>query len=225
MANEKTTLGIAFAWMSKKSNLTKTFPIGELKKDSNDEIVVDINENIKPGILRSKIEFKLFVYIKHVNEEDNLFNQDVGTVLGDIWNTKINLEGDGSTFPVEIIQDKNQMLWRAKFNINDIYEDEFDKEFISLQINKEHKDFSALNIEEEELSPMMKEIISQFIFLLMCEVKDMGIDFESFEEYQVDSEEKNIANIIKIWIYLLKIDFSSNYNMMQSIRKGVNEKF
>lgn len=223
--NENATLGLAFVWMSKNSNQTKTIPIIDFKKDNEEMITANIIEGIPAGMLRSKIDFKIVVYVKYIEEQYNDFNQEIGTILGDIWYSSVNLEGDGSTFPIEIIQDKNQLLWKAKFNFSDIYEDSFDKEFICLQINKAHKDFASLNVEGDELSPMMKEIIAEFIYLLMCELKDMQIDLNSLADYQVDNEENNIANIIKIWIYLFKIDFSSNYNMMQSIKKGVNDKF
>ncbi len=220
--NKNAILGIAFSWMSKKSNQTKTFPIAEIRLDNENAVVTHIQETIKKAELKRKIDFKIILYVKHISEEYNYYNQAVGTVLGNIWESSINLEGDGSSFPVEVIQDKNQLLWKAKFNFNDIFEDEFNKDNICLQLNKSHKDFPSLNIDSEECSPLMKEIISEFIYLLMCELKELEIDLNIFNEYQVDPESSNIANVVKMWISLFKIDFSTNYNMIQSIKKGIN---
>ena len=107
IANKDALIGVALTWYCKSSYQIKTIPIGEIKFDDLENYQLNYNINFPKGELKEKITYKLILYLKDKGNA-SYFGQENGCLLGEFEEEIINLEGDGSVFPIEIIQDKNQ---------------------------------------------------------------------------------------------------------------------
>lgn len=222
IADSKSILGLAITWYCKKTNQIETKHLQDILLEDKNEIAIDYTLNFKEGELANQLSYKLIIYLKDVSL-NNSFLQNTGMILGDLEEYTITLEGDGSIFPIELFENNKEILWRASFNYTDIYEDEFNKDNICLYLNQIHKDYFNLNIDENgKLSPLMKEVLSNFFFLFMKDLEEKGVNLNELSKADYSEIENSIANVAKYWISYLNIDFSSSLNMAMSIRKSIN---
>lgn len=222
IADNDSKIGIALTWYCKSTNQIKTESIGEITAYDFNYYENNLKLEFNKGDLKDKVNLKFILFLKELGT--NPYNgQRKGCVLGELEEFAVNLEGDGSVFPIEIIQDKTQLLWIAKFKYDEIREDLFNKEHVCLYLNKAHKDFSNLNLESEELSPMLKEILANFIYMFLMDLKENHVDLEEIINNSESWDEFSIASIVCRWIHEFDIDLTSNYKMHESIRKCINE--
>ena len=215
-------IGIALTWFCKSTNQIKTIPIGELNEFDLNYYENNFQLEFDAGELKDKINLKFILFLKELGI-NSYIGQRKGCVFGELDEFVINLEGDGSVFPIEIIQDKKQLLWMAKFKYDEIREDLFNKEHVCLYLNKAHKDFLSLNLEAEELSPMLKEILANFIYMFLIDLKENHVNLDEILTNQNDCEEYSIASVVCRWVQEFNIDLSSSYKMQESIRRCIND--
>ena len=139
-----------------------------------------------------------------------------GTILGIIDEYEIILEGDGSLFPIEQIDDtRSNFTYEVNINYTDLYE-EFDKDHICLLINSSKLENSSENILKNEL---FKEILSDFFISIFQDIKDKGYDINSILENEYD--DNTIGKAVQIWISTMNIKYDSYINLSKSIRKYI----
>lgn len=220
VSNKNSILGIAINYYCRKANKNISKKITEINYNE-DESKIDFNINLdfEKGELADKLGIKFILYVDKSYEND-IYANNSGTVLGTYKELEIFIEGKGSIFPIKIIDDKNKPLWYAEFSYMDINEDLFEENNICLYLNKYHKDFRNLNAEGTTITPLMKEIVSEFIALFIEDV----ISKENVEnicntEYE---EEQLIGNVAKYWISFFDIRVNEFKDILFSVKSAVD---
>lgn len=186
IALDDTVIGVSINAYSLVSKNNFSFPIGEIiAKDDAANISYDIE--FPTGALADKLFILVNLYVKEVNTKSNIFASIEGTILGTINTTIINLEGNGSIFPVKVVSSNSEPLWFVDLNYDDL-NDPFGQNRICLNINSAHVDFDKIGSQDitRDNNAMWKEIFASFfsqIFLgLSQNDKNDIFDNGSFDE-------------------------------------------
>ncbi len=220
VANKNSILGIATNYYCRKTNKNISKKITEIAyNEEKTKQDFCINLNFNKGELADKLGIKIILYVDKSYEND-MYANNSGTVLGAYQELEIFLEGKGSIFPIKVIDDKNKSLWYAEFNYMDVNEDLFEEDNICLYLNKAHKDFKNLNAEGTTVTPLMKEIISEFIALFIADV----ISKENLENIcNSDYEEDQIiGNVAKYWINFFDIRVNEFKEILFSVKTAID---
>lgn len=209
-------LGLALTWYCKKTKQIQTLKLKEFEF-SNDNASLDFEGEISfvPGSLSEKLNLRFIIYLVKNDLKDMMASTE-GTILGIIDEYEIILEGDGSLFPIEQIDDtRSNFTYEVNINYTDLYE-EFDKDHICLLINSSKLENSSENILKNEL---FKEILSDFFISIFQDIKDKGYDINSILENEYD--DNTIGKAVQIWISTMNIKYDSYINLSKSIRKYI----
>jgi|GEM_PF-2659417 hypothetical protein len=220
ISSKKSVLGIAVNYYCKKTNKNISKKIIEIKYDEDEpKLNFNINLEFNKGELADKIGIKILLYLDKSYNYD-MFANNSGTILGIYNELEIYLEGKGSLFPIKIANENNKPLWFAEFNYIDPHEELFEEENVCLYLNKANNDYKFLNAEGTAISPLMKEIISEFIALFIEDIlnKD-NIENICSSEYE---EEQAIGNVAKYWIKIFDIKTTTFNDMLCSVKKAVD---
>lgn len=220
LANKKSKLGIAINYYCRKTNKNVSEKIAEVKYDAREpKLNFSINLSFDKGELADKIGIKILLYLDKSYEND-MFASSSGAILGIYSQLEIFIEGKGSIFPIKISDDKNKPLWFAEFNFSDISEELFEENNVCLYLNKAHKDYKFLSAEGTTISPLMKEIISEFIALFIDDI----IHKENIENIcSIDYEEEQaIGNVAKYWLKFFNIEITNFNDMLYSIKCAID---
>ena len=188
LAKKDTILGVSLTYISIGSSKTYTKSIAELTYQNNDEKTIQFSLDFEEGELASILSLKFSIYVKNVQKDNNsVLAQNAGTVLGEVYNCNLLIEGQGSEFPIVIIESPESPLWDMEVDFES-FDDIFSKDTICLKINKAHKQFSKLGVDKISLNNNLvwKEILASFfenIFLVAQQIEDIETIYdEQFQE-------------------------------------------
>lgn len=220
VANKNSFLGVAINYYCRKTNKNVSKKIIEVKYDENEpKLNFNINLNFDKGELADKLGLKVVLYVDKSFEND-MFANSSGTILGVYRELEIFIEGKGSLFPIKIINDRSKPLWFAEFNFIDVSEDLFEESNICLYLNKAHKDFKNLNTEGTIITPLMKEIISEFIALFIEDVVSKE-NVENICAFDYE-EEQAIGNVTKYWLKFFDIKLNGCKDILYSVKTAID---
>lgn len=220
VANKNSILGIAINYYCRKTNKNISKKITEITYNENEpKLDFDINLTFDKGELSDKVGIKIILYVDKSYEND-IFANSSGTVLGIYQELEIFIEGKGSLFPIKIIDDKNKPLWYSEFNFIDINEDLFEENNICLYLNKAHKNFKNLNAEGTTITPLMKEIVSEFIALFIEDVINKE-NVKNICDFDYE-EEQAIGNVAKYWINFFDIRVNEFKDILFSVKTAID---
>lgn len=172
VADYNSILGVAVVCNSKKTSKTFTKSIGEIKyNQGNREKEFKIGLQFDEGELAIKLNIKIIIYLKEVSNFSKVFANSVGTELGEIIDSNIVFEGNGSIFPIEIVEKRGEPIWNMSINYEQL-SDELNIDTMGIQINAAHKDFKYLQIDSinDKNSFFWKEILASFFENILLEV-------------------------------------------------------
>ena len=200
IVDNSTTIGIAINVVSKVSKINYTIELGEFNYGDNN-ISFPFNFTIEKKRLRQNVELEFFFFVKKVKRY-SLYCSVEGSNLGIVQVLSINIEGNGSIFPILYFNDTSKPLWNMSINYED-YNDVFSIQTICIKINKSHKDFNLLKL--EDISSLnycwWKEMLGSFFITILLNAKD---DFDNI--INCDYEDGTIGCFISYIIGLFKID-------------------
>lgn len=223
VANEDTILGIGLTYISKGSSRTGSKSIGEISVKENDKKIFDFTLNFKPGELSSNLKLCFFIYVKEAHENNNFFAYNSGTNLGNIYDCDLIIEGNGSEFPIVIVDNPNSPLWDMYVDFESL-DDIFSRDSICLRINKAHKQFSKLGIDKISINNNLiwKEILASFFEnVLIASQQIENLDSLFYEDIQ----EGTIGGFLKFLIESFKIlpsELKNSINLSIKIRKNLD---
>lgn len=204
LAKKDTILGVALTYISSGSSKTCTKPIVDIAYQNNDHKIVDFTLNFEAGELASILSLKFSIYVKEAKADNNsVFAQNTGTVLGEIYNCNLIIEGQGSEFPIVIIENPESPLWDMEVDFES-FDDIFSKDTICLKINKSHKQFSKLGIDKisSNNNLVWKEILASFfvnVFLVAQEIESLDTILNQ------DIQEGTVGGFLKFMIMTFNI--------------------
>jgi len=221
IAPSNSLLGLVLIWTSKASSMRGTQIIGKFSSQSKGPLEFDLKGSFNKGILKGDVQLTTSLYLAEagarLKSEMHLINKQ-GTLLGEIENQIMIVDGVGSIFPVVEVYEPNEPLWWVYFDVYDISSDPFNDDNIRIEINKGHKDYEALmskkGLEENEF---LTDIIASAIQLIIQKAlsdTDFKEDIINDENLEPDS----IGKVISYFINSLEFDISSPELMAKSIR-------
>ena len=209
-------LGLALTWYCKKTKQIQTQKLEEFElNNENTNVNYEGEIEFSAGSLSEKLYLRFIIYLKK-NEYKDMLASTEGTILGIIDEYEIILEGDGSLFPIEQINDKtSKSTYEVTINYTDLYED-FDKDHICLLVNSSKFEDSNDSMLENDL---FKEVLADFFICIFQDIKDKGYDINSILDNEY--EENTIGKAVQMWISSMNIKYDSYLNLSKSIRKYV----
>lgn len=143
--------------------------------------------------------------------------------MGEVYNCNLLIEGQGSEFPIVIIESLESPLWDMEVDFES-FDDIFSKDMICLKINKAHKQFSKLGVDKISLNNNLvwKEILASFfenIFLVAQQIEDIETIYD--EQFQ----EGTIGGFLKFMLMTFNIsqkDLRNPTILSMQIRKELD---
>src|SRR5690606_36688868 len=87
-------------------------------------------------------------------------------------NWTIVMEGQSSIFPIYEVAEENAPLWSFNCEVDDIYEDSFDKEHVKVLINTKHSAYEMIHYKSESFNEkFMNEIMSNAIASIIMSIR------------------------------------------------------
>ena len=225
IAEKDTILGVAVTYILPSSTKTYTKEIGEITYSQEDTKVMKFNLDFDIGELSPKIYLKFSIYVKEVNLTNNIsiFAKNIGTVLGEIYDCSLIIEGQGSEFPIVIIEKQEGTLWDMEVNFESL-DEIFSVDTICLKINRAHKDFTKLGIDKISTNNNLiwKEMLVSFftnLFIVANEIENLDNIFN--EEIM----EGTVGSFLKIQLTQFNIEINELKNpitLATKIRKELD---
>ena len=219
-------LGIAVMWTSSDSKQRGVIPVGDLSAVQR-QCILNLEHEFALAQLRGTVELSTIVYIKNAGtpdyEEDHLANE-YGFVLGELDRFVLQLDGQGSMFPVYEVNEPGKPLWYIKCDWDDPTYDKF-IDSVSININTAHKNYKFLDKSKPRIydEQLMKEIMASAIVIIVTKLKEQ----ESY--WDVTTSGKDLANgsvseAVYYFMDTLGLDFSSPEVLSLSVRKLFDPK-
>lgn len=221
ITSSKNILGLGVHYYSKTSNFQTTKSLGEIR-NTDSELVIMFKENFSVSSISGLIFFEFFIYLKTIKESLPFQADLIGMNLSDepIDTYSILIDGDGSIFPIEEIDEKNEPLWKLVMNWTDVEVDLFDYSNIRLLLNKAHPLFKSLFKENYKVNNyLMNEIMISAMSMIVQKV--ILIDRENIT-IDMDATQGSIAQVVWYWISTFELNLNSLEEINESFHKNVD---
>ena len=168
-------LALALVWKSPDSRQRSACEIGVLPNDGTPHSFTLSKYFPKPRF-KGRLDLQTVVVIKAAgkpsDEESHLANIP-GTVLGPVDTFSVTFDGVGSMFPINIISDKDGLLWSIDCNIDDPLYDKF-TECVSINLNSAHADYKYINpADKSNFNPsFLREVLAGAISTIVDYVRE-----------------------------------------------------
>lgn len=149
-----------------------------------------------------------------------------GTILGTLDQSEVFIDGNGSVFPISIVNAPGKSLWNVYYDETaDPLQDPFNGEYVEIRLNKAHPDFDALKIETSMTeSTLFLEVISSAMFVIVEAAKDsLGEDWNNVLN-GIGYDPGSIAEAINFFVTHLQWDVSTPAKLAGSIKKFFETK-
>lgn len=229
ICDESSTIGLAINAYSKSSKYNITIPFDEIKYDENRsedvEFVPHYQIEFENGKLSDTLFISIFLYLKKCDVNSMIFANDIGSNLGEIYNCSIKIEGNGSLFPIKIINDKDKPLWSMNLDFESI-EDEFSEKTICIKLNSAVDDFKKIQDDvNEENSAIWKEIMGAFFTQFLVSIDESELEDVFSGDFINDNSIGEFAKYIIDNFEITMVDLSTITVLSEKIRKKLDEVF
>ena len=154
-------------------------------------------------------------------ESEKYFAQQTGTILGILEQEEFFIDGNGSVFPIAVIDAPGKALWNVYYNDTaDPMQDKFESENVEIRLNKAHPNYDMLKIDSSMIeSPLFIEVLSSALMVIVESVKESaGEEWENILE-GTGFETGSIAEAVYYFITRLQWDVSSPSKTSASIKE------
>lgn len=221
ITSKHNVIGFAIHYYSKTSNFQKTREIGQITFEDK-EIEFVFNQEFSSSTLRGAVHFDFIIYLKESNKKEPFQTDIIGMTLSNepIDTYIVLVDGDGSEFPIEEINEKGQALWKLSMNWTDIYTDPFDSSNVRLLLNKAHPLYNFLYNEKHRVNQyLLNEILITAMSMIVQKI--VLIDKEEITEDAQDSS-GSIAQVVWYWITTFNLNLDSLETISDSFHKKVD---
>ncbi|EGO9939475.1 hypothetical protein [Enterococcus faecium] len=208
VTSQKNKLGLAVHYYSKTSSFQKTEMVGVIEY-KDESTTIHFKKTFSAETLRGLIYFEFFVFLKENNKQLPFQAEIVGT---DVTRQPLDaytllVDGDGSTFPIEEINEKGQPLWKLEMNWIDVFTDMFDYSNLRLLLNKQHPLYESLYVNNRKVNEyLMNEIIISAMSMIVQKV--ILIDNERIND-EMNATPGSIAQAVWYWMSSFNLEVGS----------------
>ena len=192
IATGYSTLGVAVEWTAKDASVRGVFPVGELTTDETEPVRFSTKFGFEPHTLRGSLSLKTILYLKEYGGSkrgERHLAKIPGTVLGVLDETSVVIDGNGSVFPVVMVNNPGEPLWWAECSWGDPFEDSFTEENFCLKINQAHPVYKTMEGDEGLMkSPLFAEIMASTLQILITAVlSDKTCSLQDLQAKNIDA--------------------------------------
>lgn len=223
IAPSGSTIGIALRWISTKSDERGIVPFGEITRYDG-SCMFRLDHNFDRGTLRGSLKLQTVFYLKNPGipkSSEWYFANQSGIILGVLDQSEIYIDGNGSVFPIVVIENPGKPLWHVYYSETaDVMEDKFDGDNVEIRLNKAHPNFEDLKIETTMAeSPLFIEVLSAALMVIVQSVRESaGEDWDNILS-GTGYETGSIAEAINYFVTKLQWDVSSPTKLSVSIKE------
>ena len=217
------TLGLAFQWSSKSSSRKATKKIGSFTAKDR-ALELDISEKFEKCALRGEVNFSVILYIEKPGiptDDESLFINQAGYVLGEIEGITLQLDGNGSMLPVFYEDVRGGALWRVSCNFSDPSYDSFSNpDVVSITINRSNPNFKFIDKKNEAYNPQMANEVMASAITMIIESLRVYDNFASLD----NPESGSVSDAVRYFRDVLSWDMSTPIAVNNSIREAFEKK-
>lgn len=223
IANVGSLIGVALVCRSAESNQRIINKVGVIP-NVTDLVEIDIKLDIKESTFRGNLIVEVVLYLEeasHNTEKISYLSNIKGTQLGIVESSQLILEGDGSQFPIFIVEDRKLPLWEVSFSFSSS-EDMF-SDTVKLKINTSHKDYKFINHYDKKsyCQPFLDEIMSNVVSLFIIKCIELNIyDDVSSNDFTSGSVGHMVSYYKDVFA---PIDTNSAEEVFASISRGLRD--
>lgn len=228
IAPASAVLGLAIRWISSKSDERGVIPFGEIVQ-TDSVATYSVEHRFNKGILKGSLKLQTILYLKDSGTpaaSEMYFALQPGTILGTLDQSEVFIDGNGSVFPISLVNSPGTALWSVYFDETaDPLQDLFNSDYVEIRLNKTHPSFDALKIETSMTeSPLFLEVISSAMFVIVEAVKEsLGEDWINVLN-GIGYDPGSIAEAINFFVTQLQWDVSTPTKLANSIKKFFEAK-
>lgn len=219
VTSEGNKIGVAVHLHSRSSNNQKKIKIGTIDYGFN-PIIIPFEQNFPVGTIRGTIFMKYFLYLESMNSDvEKIQANQIGMVLTEenLYEIEIQVDGDGSIFPIGEFADPKGPLWDFNRYWQDASLDSFDASNVSIRLNTLHPLFQKIKGGKLNASRMlMNEIMIQAISIIINEV--LNVD-EVEMPTDGDAPSDTILHAVNYWVKTFEVDTTNYISIMNSVRR------
>ena len=214
-------IGLALAWSSQESKQRSTIPVGIIENISECR-ELSITHKFDKAALRGNVSFSLILYIKKEGipkEDESIFANKQGYILGEIYSFNIVLDGRGSYFTIAEVNRPGESLWSIEYDIDDPSSDLF-SDSVSINLNKAHSNYKFIDRSSDDFNlQLFIEIVSSSMITVIETVRSQDESFDCLNS----PEEGSVAQALLYFRDVLEWDFSSPITLSYSVRNFFNK--
>lgn len=228
IAPSDAVIGLALRWISSKSDERGIIPFGEITRLDSSSVFTAEGQFDK-GKLKGSLKFQTILYLKDPGRpktSEMYFAQQSGTVLGVLDQAEFYIDGNGSIFPIVVIDAPGKPLWHVYYNDTvDAMQDQFNSENVEIRLNKAHPSYDALKIDTSMTeSTLFVEVIASAMMVIVESAKEsLGEEWDTMLS-GTGFESGSIAEAIYYFVSRLQWDISSPARLSASIREFFERK-
>lgn len=218
-------IGLAINWACKGTNSRGTIMIGEVDKNTTQLDSYVFEHVFDAGTLRNTLDIELFAYIKKRGTINNQMYYVAleGVKLGVLDTNRLVIDGSSSVFPIVTVEEPSQPLWWVNIDYDDPTEDPFSAEYISIRINKAHKNYKKLESEDGiKGNSLLVEIMATSVQIIVDYLKDTPY-WESIEQRK-QLEQGSIGEAISYILETYELQGLSQEQFARQIRVKLGER-
>ncbi len=213
-------VGVGIRWYSSGSKLRGFEKIGTFDYNT-DKFESDFLLKFERKTLRSSLVLEPIFYIDEPGlveqrQESNLANIK-GVVIGELLSTNIILEGERSEFPVVEVKDANRPLWELVANF--ATGDESFNDTVYLTINSEHRDYKYIDKSHKDFSAIFLEeiMINVVSFLVDKGIREDIIQFDSEDRSPLGS----VSYVLNHWVQIYDLKDEAIVDIHRKVNKKI----
>lgn len=214
-------LGIALQWISKQSLQRKVIPLETITQAMSEGLTIPVDYYFNSNQLFGEVNVTFILYLKKASQKPQ-FGEAVltGTILGELAEWQVILDGSGSTFPIVIINEADKPLWYVDFNYSEPLLEPFDKEYIAIYLNEAHPAFPSIHKPKNKLDQALYiEFLAGALQLIIQDLMQCS-DWADIQEGR-NCEEGSIGQVMYYLKKTLEWDLDRPEKLAISLRKDL----
>ena len=192
-------IGIGVIWADKESGVRGSSIISSFDSAST-KITISKSLTFDKSTLKGTLDLRFVLFVQKYDgmfaSNGSCYATKLGTILGDLFECKIIIEGDGSSFPIKEVSELGKPLWWVECNFEPSpLEVPFDENSFCLYLNIGHKEYKELHLEDgNESNAFFLDIVASVTSILITKAMDseFSVDIRSGDQL----EEGSVGSVV-----------------------------
>lgn len=215
---------LALLWKSPDSRQRSAVEIGELADTPTPQTFTKPKLFHKPQF-KGRLDLQTAVVLKragHPGEDERHLANIPGTVLGVIDTFSVLFDGTGSMFPVNIINDRDGLLWSVECDFDDPTLDKF-VDTVSINLNSAHPDYMYISPSDKAHynSSFLREVLAGALATIVDCVRETDY-WDDIKNGQ--SEDESVGQAVYYFITALNLNLDDAKQCSVAFRNYVEQQ-